>query len=136
MASRQDQQPRHQPLEVGGLVLTSSTTHYVVISSAKNPHKRFCVRLIMDQDNSNVSLLAHSRDCPSEANHNNNNDDGLNPSTTWAQTRTPTDNTWSFNLTRQSKYSFQFLDSTLFDLAIFHARSIKLLRCWANCGII
>ena len=60
--------------EVGG--------HYVVISAAETPHKRFCVRLIMDHDNSNVSLWANSQDCPRDRNEGQ---------------------LWSFNLTRTSK---------------------------------
>lgn len=60
--------------------------HYVVISAANNPHKRFCVRLIhMDHDNSNVSLLADSEHCPLLlAEHGN-------------------ESMWSFDLTRTSK---------------------------------
>jgi len=87
MASRQDQQ---NPLEGGGSAPTVSGQHYVVISSAKNPRKRFCVRLIMDEDNSNVSLLAHSENCPLRPQN-----DGINLN--WGS------NTWSFNLTRQSE---------------------------------
>lgn len=64
----------HSGTEVGG--------HYVVISAAETPHKRFCVRLIMDHDNSNVSLWANSQDCPRDR------DEGQ---------------LWSFNLTRTSE---------------------------------
>ena len=67
----------HSGTEVGG--------HYVVISAAETPHKRFCVRLIMDHDNSNVSLWANSQDCPRDR------DEGQ---------------LWSFNLTRTSTVIF------------------------------
>ena len=56
--------------------------HYVVISPAETPHKRFCVRLIMDHDNSNVSLWANAQDCPRDKNEGQ---------------------LWTFNLTRTSK---------------------------------
>jgi len=38
--------------------------YYVVISEAERPRQRICVRLVMDHDNSNVSLWANSRHCP------------------------------------------------------------------------
>ena len=90
--------------------------HYVVISAAETPHKRFCVRLIMDHDNSNVSLWANSRQCPPAAaastmstasaasaasnqpqyQLSNDRNDGL--------TNQNNGQLWSFNLTRTSKW--------------------------------
>ena len=83
--------------------------YYVVISEAERPRQRICVRLVMDHDNSNVSLWANSRQCPPAASSatvaasnqpqyqlSNDRNDGLNQNN---------GQLWSFNLTRTSKWS-------------------------------
>ena len=72
--------------------------HYVVISPAETPHKRFCVRLIMDHDNSNVSLWANAQDCPRDKNEGQ---------------------LWTFNLTRTSKENVLMSSRTLKDFLYF-----------------
>ena len=99
----------------GGAVLESADRHlqyYMVISEAERPRQRICVRLVMDHDNSNVSLWANSRQCPAAASSataatavaasnqpqyqlSNDRNDGLNQNN---------GQLWSFNLTRTSKW--------------------------------
>ena len=82
--------------------------YYMVISEAERPRQRICVRLVMDHDNSNVSLWANSRQCPPAASSatvaasnqpqyqlSNDRNDGLNQNN---------GQLWSFNLTRTSKW--------------------------------
>ena len=91
-------QPRHQdgqrPRSLG---LYDEVLHeqYVVISEAETPHKRICVRLIMDQDNANVTLLANSETCPQGDLHQQ-------PQTT-SRDQLTNGHLWTFNLTRISK---------------------------------
>ena len=47
----------------------------------------------MDQDNSNIPLLAHSQDCPTGRHENEKATSPIKPN-----------EMWSFNLTRQSKW--------------------------------
>jgi hypothetical protein len=86
--------------------------YYVVISEAERPRQRICVRLVMDHDNSNVSLWANSRHCPPPV---------ASASTASAASNQPqyqlsndrggslgnqnNGQLWSFNLTRTSKWS-------------------------------
>ena len=90
--------------------------YYVVISEAERPRQRICVRLVMDHDNSNVSLWANSRHCPppvaastaSAAASNQPQYQLSNDRSSNALAGGLNQNNgqlWSFNLTRTSKWS-------------------------------
>ena len=77
---------------------TSQDLHYVIISAVETPRQRICVRLVMDHDNSNVSLWANSRQCPPHQHQ---------PLRQLSDNRGFNENNgqlWSFNLTRTSKW--------------------------------
>jgi hypothetical protein len=90
--------------------------YYVVISEAERPRQRICVRLVMDHDNSNVSLWANSRHCPppiadstasaaasNQPQYQLSNDRSSNELAGGLNQNNG--QLWSFNLTRTSKWS-------------------------------
>lgn len=84
-----------ETLDVEAIGQEDDFAKYVVISSAQNPQNRFCVRLLIDQDDSsNVLLMAHSQHCPFSSTNILNNKDLAEKS----------HDSWSFNLTRISKH--------------------------------
>ena len=90
--------------------------YYVVISEAERPRQRICVRLVMDHDNSNVSLWANSRHCPppvasastasaASAASNQPQYQLSNDRKAGSLGNQNNGQLWSFNLTRTSKWS-------------------------------
>ena len=92
--------------------------YYVVISEAERPRQRICVRLVMDHDNSNVSLWANSRHCPppvaastasaaasNQPQYQLSNDRSSNALADGGGLNQNNGQLWSFNLTRTSKWS-------------------------------
>ena len=93
--------------------------YYVVISEAERPRQRICVRLVMDHDNSNVSLWANSRQCPPPVSASEAaalvagsnqpryqlSNDRSNDGAIADRLNRNNGQLWSFNLTRTSKWS-------------------------------